>query len=62
MSSLFLATIISCNQVGSIISRLQKVAVLTTEQKKEITIELLKIVKTCPIIIKPYDSKTKTSN
>lgn len=62
MGFLFLTTVLSCNQVIGIVNRLQNISLLTVEQRKEILIEIHKVAKTCPIIIKPNDSKTKAGN
>jgi hypothetical protein len=51
MFSTFLLTFISCNQLNRIITKLENVASLTPIQKKEIVIELKKVVPSCPIII-----------
>jgi hypothetical protein len=62
MGSLFLTTILSCNQVIGVLNRLQNIALLTPQQKTEILVELKKVVPSCPVIIKPNDSKTKAGN
>jgi hypothetical protein len=50
--SVFLATIISCNQLLSIFNRLEKNLGLTPQQKFEVVRELRGYFKSCPIIIK----------
>lgn len=62
MEPLFLTTILSCQQVIGIVSKLQKIALLSPQQKMEI-VELLRAsVPSCPVIIKPYDTKAKPGN
>ena len=62
MGSLFLTTILNCNQVTGILVRLQNIALLTPQQRLEIVTELKTVVPSCPVIIKPNDTKTKTGN
>jgi hypothetical protein len=50
--SVLLVTFLSCSQVQVIADRLQNIALLTLEQKKEIIQELKKVVPSCPVIIK----------
>jgi hypothetical protein len=52
MGSLFLTTILSCNQVVGVLNRLQNIALLSSQQKNEILAELRKTVPSCPVIIK----------
>lgn len=62
MVSLFLTTILSCNEVIGVLNRLQNIALLSSQQKIEILTELKKVAPSCPVIIKSHDTKTKTSN
>ncbi len=62
MGSLFLTTILNCNQVMGVLVRLQNIALLTPQQRVEIVTELKRVVPSCPVIIKPNDPKTKTGN
>lgn len=52
MVVIFSATIISCSQALQIIDRLQKIVGLTPIQKKEILIEMKKVIPSCPITVK----------
>lgn len=52
ISPIFLVTILSCGQVVGMVDRLQKIAILSSEQKTAIIKELRKSVPSCPIIIK----------
>jgi hypothetical protein len=62
MEPLLLTTILSCQQVIGIASRLQKIALLSSQQKMEI-VELLRAsVPSCPVIIKSYDTKAKSGD
>jgi hypothetical protein len=51
MIPLFLTTIISCTQAVEIIYKLTNVVGLTEVQKKQIIIEIRKIVPSCPVKI-----------
>lgn len=51
MIPLFLTTIISCAQAIGIIHKLTSVVGLTEVQKKEIIIEIKKIIPSCPVKI-----------
>jgi hypothetical protein len=62
MGTLFLTTILSCQQVIAIANRLVNVSLLTSQQKNEILLELRKTVPSCPLVIKPNDSKRTTGN
>jgi hypothetical protein len=62
MGSLFLTTILNCNQVMGVLVRLQNIALLTPQQRVEIVTELKRVVPSCPVIIKPNDPKTKAGN
>ena len=62
MGSLLLTTVLSCNQVISILNRLQNITLLSPQQKTEILVELKRVVPSCPVIIKSNDIKTKTGN
>ena len=53
MGTLFLTTILSCQQVITIANKLVAVKLLSPEQKLEILLELKKVVPSCPLIIKP---------
>lgn len=57
MATIFLTTIISCNQLLGIINRLEKVKILTWEQKISILQELNGVSTTCPLIIKKDENK-----
>lgn len=45
------STIITCSQAFGIIDRLQKIVGLTPQQRKEIVIEIRKVIPSCPITI-----------
>jgi hypothetical protein len=62
MGSLFLTTILSCNQVIGVLNRLQNIALLSPQQKVEILAELKRVAPSCPVIIKSNDKKTKAGN
>ncbi len=62
MGTLFLTTVLSCNQLLGITKRLVSGTLLTSRQKTEIIIELQKVSPSCPLIIKNNDSKTTPSN
>ncbi len=62
MGSLLLTTVLSCNQVISILNRLQNITLLSPQQKVEILAELKRVAPSCPVIIKSNDTKTKTGN
>jgi|688.fasta_scaffold99272_2 hypothetical protein len=51
MTPLFLTTIISCTQAVGIIHKLTNVVRLTEIQKKEILVEIKKIIPSCPVKI-----------
>lgn len=57
MGTLFLTTILSCQQVIVIANRLVNVNLLTVKQKNEILSELHKTVPSCPLIIKSNETK-----
>lgn len=52
MVVLLSATIISCSQALQVIDRLQKIVGLTPIQRKEILIEIEKVIPSCPIVVK----------
>lgn len=52
MVSLFLTTILSCSQVQGILQRLQAIALLSPQQRNEISQELRKAVPSCPVTVK----------
>lgn len=62
MFSIFLVTILSCEQVILIANRLQSIALLTPQQRIGIIQELKKSVPTCPVVIKNNDRTKKGSN
>lgn len=62
MTYVLLTTILTCTQVASIVNRLQNIALLSSQQKLEIIIELKKFVPSCPVIIKNNDRTQKRSN
>jgi hypothetical protein len=51
MVPLFLTTIISCAQAVAIVHKITNVVGLTEVQKKEILIEIRKIIPSCPVKI-----------
>lgn len=59
MVVLLSSTIISCSQALQIIDRLQKIVGLTPIQRSEISIEIKKIIPSCPVIIKTKNEITK---
>lgn len=52
MVVIFSATIISCSQALQIVDRLQKIVGLTPIQRKEILIEMKKVIPSCPVTVK----------
>lgn len=62
MDPILLTTILSCSQVIGLANRIQGIALLSSQQKAEIVIELRKSVPSCPVVIKPNDAKTKSGN
>jgi hypothetical protein len=62
MGTLFLTTILSYQQVMAIANRLVSINLLSAQQKTEILIELRKTVPSCPLIIKPNDTKRNSGN
>ena len=62
MGTLFLTTILSCQQVIAIANRLVSVNLLTSQQKNEILGELRKTVPSCPLVIRTNESKRTSSN
>jgi hypothetical protein len=52
MEPLLLTTILSCQQVIGIVNRLQGIALLNSQQKAQIIVELRNSVPSCPIKIK----------
>ena len=61
MGTLFLTTVLSCNQLLGIMNRLSNNRLLSSQQKIEIFTELRQIVPSCPLIIK-HDDLKKNSN
>ena len=57
MVGFFATTIINCSDAVSIINRLTKVVGLTTQQRIEIIQTIQKSIPSCPLIIKPNDTK-----
>jgi hypothetical protein len=51
MVVLLSTTIISCTQAVNLISRVSSVVGLTDLQRKEIVLELKKVIPSCPVII-----------
>lgn len=47
----FSATIITCSQALNLINRVSSVVGLTDVQKKEIVLELKKVIPSCPVIV-----------
>lgn len=62
MGYIFLTTILNCNQIMGVLTRLQNIALLTPQQRLEIVTELKTVVPSCPVIIRPNDPKTKAGN
>ena len=58
MKSLFLVTIISCQEALNIVHRLTRVIGLTETQKYEIVQEIRKTIPSCPVQIIKNDLKT----
>ena len=52
MFNVFLLTLLTCNQVVGLYSRLIANLTLTQTQKQEIIQEIQKVVKSCPVIIR----------
>lgn len=57
MVGFFATTIINCSDAVSIINRVTKVVGLTNQQRIEIIQTIQKSIPTCPLIIKPNDTK-----
>ena len=57
MVALFLSTTISCSDAISIVNRLTKVVGLTSQQQIEIVQTIRQSIPSCPLIIKPNDTK-----
>ena len=57
MASIFLTTILSCNQVLSIANRVQQVLNISHQQRYEVLLELKKVVPTCPVVVNPENKK-----
>jgi hypothetical protein len=57
MGTLFLTTVLSCQQLTSIANRLIGNKTLTIQQRNEILIQLRNDVPSCPLIIKSNDTK-----
>ncbi len=57
MVALFLTTTISCSDAISIVSRITKVVGLTSQQRIEIIQTIRQSIPSCPLIIKPNDTK-----
>lgn len=53
------STIITCSQAFGIIDRLQKIVGLTPQQRKEIIIEIRKVIPSCPITIQTKNDPFK---
>ena len=51
MVVLLSTTIISCTQAVNLISRVSSIVGLTDLQRKEIVLELKKVIPSCPVII-----------
>lgn len=62
MEPILLTTIISCQQVIGILSRLQNVAFLSPQQKADIVAELRKAVPSCPIVVQSNDGKKSSGH
>lgn len=62
MEPIFLTTVLSCGQLLGLSNRIANNSLLTSRQKIEIIAELQQFVPSCPIIIKPYESKRTPSN
>lgn len=52
MEPFLLATVISCNQLMSIVNRVLNNKILSTQQKIEIIQEMRNYIPTCPVVIK----------
>jgi hypothetical protein len=59
MTTIFLTTILNCNQIIGISKRMESVGVLTIRQKTALLLELKKLVPSCPILVKPYEKQPK---
>jgi hypothetical protein len=57
MVALFLTTTISCSDALTILNRISQVIGLSNQQKIEIIQVIRQSIPTCPLIIKPNDSK-----
>ena len=58
MASIFLTTILSCNQVLAIANRVQQALNISHQQRYEVLLELKKVVPTCPVIVTPENEKS----
>lgn len=54
--------ILSCGQINSILNRLDQASGLTSLQKKDIVEELRKVIPSCPIQFKNYDTKRQKAS
>jgi hypothetical protein len=62
MEPILLTTILTCQQVIGIMSRLQSIAILSSQQKIEIIAELRNSISSCPIrIVEDKNGKSKKS-
>lgn len=57
MGTLFLTTVISCQQLIGIANRITNSKILSYQQKSELIFELKNFVPSCPLIIKNYNKK-----
>lgn len=57
MGTLLLTTVLTCNQLLLIAKRVINTEMLSPKQKTEIMQEFQKAIPSCPLIIKPNDSK-----
>jgi hypothetical protein len=47
--SIFLVTVITCSQASGLLDRLLSVRNITEEQRREIIIEIRKVIPSCPV-------------
>lgn len=53
MATLFIVTVLSCEQLFNIIARIESNTVLTPQQRSSIVSVLKGSVPSCPVVIKP---------
>lgn len=62
MEAIAFSLFLSCNQVNSVLNRLDSVAKLTTIQKREIAEELRKVVPNCSLKFQNYELQNRKTS